>query len=147
MRVGITGRGGCAAEKFRSAVEAAPAAMILTGPGGRVEFANAETERMFGYRVDELVGKPVDILVPACARRRHASLRRTFLANPSKRPMGTGRDLKAVRRDGTEFPVEIGLTPIDADDGFLILATVVDISARHDVEEALSNRAMGRKNQ
>ncbi len=118
MRVGITGRGGCAAEKFRIAVEAAPAAMILTGPGGEVQFANAETERMFGYRVDELVGKWVDILVPACARRRHASVRRTFLANPSKRPMGIGRDLKAVRRYGTELPLEIGLTPIGPMMGF-----------------------------
>src|SRR5208282_3405885 len=97
---------------FRLAVESSPAAMIVAGQDGAIHFANAETSRMFGYQTQELVGQTIDILVPMRFRPTHLSLRQGFLAYPSKRPMGIGRDLKATRRDGSEFPVEIGLTPI-----------------------------------
>ncbi len=126
---------------FRLAVESSPAAMIVTGQDGAIQFANAETSRMFGYQTQELAGQNIDILVPTRLRANHLSLRRGFLANPSKRPMGIGRDLKATRRDGSEFPVEIGLTPIKTLKGLLVLATVLDISARREAELSLAQRA------
>jgi len=82
--------------------------MIMTNPDGVVKFANAETERMFGYAIDELIGQSIDLLVPARLRSNHAALRRGFFSDPSKRPMGAGRDLKGTRKDRTEFPVELG---------------------------------------
>ncbi|WP_159727450.1 PAS domain S-box protein [Methylosinus sp. Ce-a6] len=128
-------------DQFRLAVESAPAAMIVSGADGLIQFVNAETEHMFGYRSDELVGKSIDILVPARLRATHSSLRQSFFARPSKRPMGVGRDLKATRRDGSEFAVEIGLTPIESESGPIVLATVLDITARREAENALSQRA------
>jgi PAS domain S-box-containing protein len=128
-------------DHFRLAVESAPAAMIVSDAEGVILFVNAETERMFGYGSGELVGMSIDILAPAHVRTSHARLRRSFLAAPSKRPMGVGRDLRASRRDGSEFPVEIGLTPIETDHGMVVLATVLDITARREAESALSQRA------
>jgi PAS domain S-box-containing protein len=115
--------------------------MVMTGPEGVIEFANAETERMFGYPVEELIGQSIDLLVPTRLRGAHAGLRRGFLASPSKRPMGAGRDLKGTRKDGVEFPVEIALTPIDSENGLIVLATVVDITARRKAETDLAQRA------
>jgi PAS domain S-box-containing protein len=126
---------------FRQAVEASPAAMIVSGVDGLIQFANAETERMFGYSTDELVGQPIDILVPNSMRSGHKFLRRDFFDNPSKRVMGIGRDVKAVRRDASEFPVEIGLTPIETEEGVAVLATVLDTTPRREAEAALAQRA------
>jgi PAS domain S-box-containing protein len=128
-------------DHFRLAVESAPAAMIVSDTAGIIQFVNAETERMFGYSSEELLGKSIDILLPERMRAAHAGLRQSFFANPSKRPMGVGRDLKAARRNGSEFPVEIGLTPIETAAGKVVLATVLDITARRDAENALSQRA------
>ncbi len=128
-------------ELFRMAVESSSAAMIVTRPDGAIQFANAETERMFGYRARELIGQSIDILVPMRFRQSHVSLRKGFFESPSKRAMGVGRDLKAIRRDGAEFPVEIGLAPIKTARGPLILATVLDITARREGELALAQRA------
>jgi PAS domain S-box-containing protein len=128
-------------DHFRLAVESAPAAMIVSDAEGVILFVNAETERMFGYGSGELVGKSIDILAPPQVRTTHARLRHSFLSAPSKRPMGVGRDLKAARRDGSEFSVEIGLTPIETETGMVVLATVLDITARREAENALSQRA------
>ncbi len=119
---------------FRLAVEACPAAMILVDGGGVVLLVNVECERMFGCSRAELVGGPIERLVPVSGRAAHGDLRDAFAARPSKRRMGEGRDLRAVRADGTEFPVEIGLTPID---GLGVLAFVVDISARLAAERSI----------
>ena len=128
-------------DRFRLAVNASPAAMIMIDSAGVIEFANAETERMFGYSVEDLIGQSIDMLVPTRFRGAHAGLRRGFFANPSERPMGAGRDLNGTRKDGAEFPVEIALTPIDAQDGPIVLATVVDITARTQAETELARRA------
>jgi PAS domain S-box-containing protein len=128
-------------DRFRLAVDASPAAMIMTDSEGVIEFANAETERMFGYAGQELIGQSIDLLVPAHVRGTHAALRRGFVADPSKRPMGAGRDLNGTRKDGVEFPVEIALTPIDAHSGLIVLATIVDITARRRAEIELAQRA------
>ena len=128
-------------DRFRLAVDASPAAMIMVDAEGRIEFANAETERMFGYSMDELIGQSIDVLVPARLRGAHVGHRRGFFADPSARPMGAGRDLNGTRKDGREFPVEIALTPIDAESGPIALATIVDITERRKTAEELAQRA------
>lgn len=128
-------------DRFRLAVDASPAAMIMVDPDGVIAFANAETERMFGYPIDDLVGRSIDTLVPVRSRAAHAELRNGFFAQPGDRPMGVGRDLHGTRKDGAEFPVEIALTPIEAAEGVVALATVVDITARQKAERDLEERA------
>ena len=130
-------------DMFRLAVEACPAAMILVDDAGTILLVNQECERMFGYGRGRLVGASVDILVPIATREGHEARRRTFVGDPSKRRMGAGRDLRATRADGREFPVEIGLTPIA---GVGVLAFVVDISARVEAEAAI-RRYTGRLEQ
>ena len=115
--------------------------MIMIGSDGVIQFMNSETERMFGYPTEELIGQSIDVVVPAHFRDRHAALREAFMANPIKRPMGSGRDLTAVRRDGTAVPVEIGLTPIQTSNGIVVLATIVDISDRKKIENAIMQHA------
>jgi PAS domain S-box-containing protein len=128
-------------ELFRLAIEASPTAVIVTDVEGRIRFANAETLRIFGYEASELLGMTINSLIPRNLRESHARLHRDFFNNPSKRAMGVGRDLRAVRRDGSEFPVEIGLTPIETANQTFVLATVLDIAARRESEAALARRA------
>ena len=113
----------------------------MVDASGTIEFASAETARMFGYAIHELIGQSIDRLVSTRLRAAHAGLRQGFFAHPSKRPMGGGRNLHAKRKDGAEFPVEIGLTPIDTAGGTMVLATVVDITARRQAELALAQHA------
>ena len=124
-----------AEERFRLAVEAAPAAMIMVDQHGTIVLANALTERLLGYTQDEIVGQPVERLVPPRFREHHPAFRATFLAAPTQRLMGAGRDLYALRKDGTEVPVEIGLSPIETHDGTFVLAAVTDITARRHIED------------
>ena len=90
---------------------------------------------MFGYSRSDLLGKPVEMLVPERYRRNHPGLRAGFFCNPVSRPMGAGRDLFGLRKDGSEFPVEIGLSPIATEAGTMVLSAVVHISARKRLEE------------
>src|SRR5271166_1764520 len=125
-------------QRFRLVVEAAPNAMVMIDRAGKIAMINAHAERLFGYSAAELVGQPVEILVPERFRGHHPELRRTFFADPRPRPMGAGRDLYALRKDGREFPVEIGLNPIETEEGTMVLsAIVVDIAARKAAEFAL----------
>ena len=117
-------------DRFRRMMEAAPSAMIMTGAAGLIEMVNLETERMFGYRRAELIGQSIDILVPSRLRGQHHHHRSAYSADPRPRPMGNGHDLFAVRKDGTEFQITIGLNPIEADDGPKVVSAIVDISAR-----------------
>jgi PAS domain S-box-containing protein len=130
-----------AEEKFRLAVEASPSGIVLVDGEGKIVLVNAHVEELFGYRREELVGKLVDILVPERLRAGHPAHRAKFVAKPEAVVIGAGRELFARRKDGSQFPVEIGLNPIDTPDGILILAAVVDISARKVAEaEALHHR-------
>jgi PAS domain S-box-containing protein len=130
-----------AEEKFRLAVEASPSGIVLVDSEGKIVLVNAHVEELFGYRREELVGKLVDILVPERLRAIHPAHRGKFVAKPEAVVIGAGRELFARRKDGSEFPVEIGLNPIDTPDGMLVLAAVVDISARKIAEaEALQHR-------
>jgi len=130
-----------AEEKFRLVVEASPSGIILVNDRGRIALVNSQTEKLFGYGREELVGKPVEILVPERFASRHPDHRGEFLGAPTARAMGAGRELFARRKDGSEFPVEIGLNPIQTPDGILVLAAVLDISARKLAEaEAVKHR-------
>ncbi|MBU0724150.1 MAG: PAS domain S-box protein [Alphaproteobacteria bacterium] len=121
--------------RFRLVVEAAPNAMVMIDPDGKIEMVNAQAERVFGYGRDELLGHPVEMLVPERFRHQHPGLRKAFFADPQSRPMGAGRELYGLRKDGTEFPVEIGLNPIETDEGTMVLSAIVDISTRKRLED------------
>jgi PAS domain S-box-containing protein len=123
--------------RFRVVVEASPHGMVMVDPGGRMVLVNREIERLFGYTREELLGQPIEILVPARTRAHHPSLRTTFQGSPQSRAMGAGRDLFGRRKDGSELPVEIGLNPIETEEGLFVLASVVDISPRKQAEEEL----------
>jgi PAS domain S-box-containing protein len=126
---------GESAERFRQVVESAPNAMVMVDQDGMIEMVNAQTERVFGYARAELLGQPVEMLVPERFRLSHPGMRRSFFTEPRSRPMGAGRDLYARRKDGSEVPVEIGLNPIETDRGTMVLSAIVDISERKRHEE------------
>jgi PAS domain S-box-containing protein len=125
-----------AEKRFRLAVEAAPSGMIMADSEGRIILLNAYTEKLFGYGRDELTGQKLEMLVPERFRGKHSGLRAGYITQPTIRPMGVGRDLFALRKDGSEFPVEIGLSPIATDQGTMVLAAIVDITERKQSEEA-----------
>jgi diguanylate cyclase (GGDEF)-like protein/PAS domain S-box-containing protein len=120
--------------QFRNLLEAAPDAMIVAGADGRIALVNAQTEKLFGYEREELIGQPVETLVPARFHGVYNGHREAYVSDPHPRPMGADLDLRAVRRDGTEFPVEISLSPLETDEGPLVTAAVRDISDRRRVE-------------
>ena len=124
-----------AEEKTRLMVELAINAMILVDARGLLVQVNPQTEKLFGYSQEELLGKPVEMLVPESFQQKHPAQRDKFFANPSVRDMGAGRDLHARRKDGTEFSVEIGLNPIDIGDELLVIGSIVDITERKRAEE------------
>lgn len=122
-------------KRFRRIVEASPSALVMIGEDGRIEMVNDQAERLFGHNRADLIGQPVELLVPVRFRSHHPQLRRSFYGAPLARPMGAGRELFGLRRDGTEFPIEIGLNPIETDDGMKVLSAIVDITARRRLEE------------
>jgi PAS domain S-box-containing protein len=121
-------------ERFERVVEAAPSAMVMINIDGTIEMVNAQAERVFGYPREEMLGRPVEMLVPERARHGHPKLRSDFFSQPVSRPMGAGRDLFGRRKNGSEFPVEIGLNPIETDEGVMVLSAIVDISDRKNKE-------------
>jgi PAS domain S-box-containing protein len=123
-----------AEERFRLAVDAAPNAMIMVNAEGKIELINPEVESVFGYSRQELVGRPVEILIPNRFRSEHPSYRRGYLAEPKVRAMGAGRELYGRRKDGSEVPIEIGLSPLHTSGGLFVLASIVDISQRRQTE-------------
>ncbi|MFZ6653952.1 PAS domain-containing sensor histidine kinase [Undibacterium sp. TJN19] len=126
--------------RFRQVVEAAPNAMVMIDKHGHIEMLNAQAEQIFGYSRSELMGKPMEILIPQRFRHHHPGLRSDYFADPSTRAMGSGRDLFGLRKDGSEFPVEIGLNPIETADGIKVLSAIVDISERKRFTDELSRR-------
>jgi len=119
------------------AVEAAPNGMVLVDANGRITLVNAQVEKLFGYAREELLGQPVEVLVPERFRARHPEHRTAFLVNPQVQAMGAGRDLCAVRKDGSELPVEIGLNPIPTEAGTIVMASVIDITERQRTEQEI----------
>jgi PAS domain S-box-containing protein len=124
-------------EKFRLVVEASANAIVMVNDRGQIVLVNQQTENLFGYSRDELIGQTVEILVPERFRGDHCGHRAAFTAAPQARSMGARQDLYARRKDGSEVRVEIGLNPIRTQEGLLVLTSIVDISARKQAEEAL----------
>jgi len=120
---------------IRVLLESAPNGFVLVDEKGTIKLVNASAEKLFGYSREELVGRPVESLVPEHYGSEHRKVRAAYQEKPEVRLMGLGRDLSGRRKDGSEFPVEIGLNPVGADTRPAVLATVMDISARKQAEE------------
>lgn len=126
---------------FRLALDAAPCAMVVVDQRGAIKLVNRAAEQMFGYRHDELLERPVESLVPLDAQDGHVRHRSEFLLSPKPRPMGQRRDLSARRRDGSTFPVEVGLNPVRIDHEWLVVGAIVDLSERRRAEERLAEQS------
>jgi PAS domain S-box-containing protein len=129
--------------RFRLMVEHAPNAMVMVNSSGKIVLMNSESEKLFGYQRDELLGQPIETLVPESSRRSHPTLREAFLAAPTAGQMGVGRELRAQRKDGSQFPVEIALNPIETPDGIFILSTIIDITFHRQKLESVGVLANG----
>jgi PAS domain S-box-containing protein len=121
----------------RSVLESAPDAMIIIDDAGAVQFANRQVQELFGYDPQEIAGQPIELLLPERFRTRHVAHRRDYTSSVRVRPMGAGLDLFARRRDGSEFPVEISLSPIQQDGRVLVAAAIRDVTERKHVEQEL----------
>jgi len=121
--------------KFRGLLEAAPDALVIVGRDGCIQLVNGQTERLFGYSRDELLAQRIELLVPARYRAAHPGHRAGYFDDPHARPMGAGLELHGVRKDGSEFPVDIKLAPIETPEGMLVTAAIRDVSDRKKAEE------------
>jgi protein-histidine pros-kinase len=119
---------------FRNLLESAPDAMIIVDQAGKIAIVNDQTEKMFGYRRDKMLGQPIEMLIPAKLHKAHVEHRRDYTSNSHVRPMGTGMDLRGRRRDGSEFPVEISLSPVKSASGTFVSSVIRDVTDRKKME-------------
>ena len=129
--------------RFHGLLEAAPDAIVCVDAEGRIVLVNGQTERMFGYERSDLIGQPVETLVPDSQRAVHPARRATYVADPKPRPMGAGMELAGRRSDGSEFPAEISLSAVDSDDGLLVVAAIRDVTDRKRAEAQVPRPARG----
>jgi PAS domain S-box-containing protein len=120
---------------FQLIVESSPNAIILVNQVGKIAYINMQTEKLFGYLRTELIGQKVEQLIPERFKKNHPGFRDLFFNSPAVRSMGAGRELFALRKDGNEFPIEIGLNPVITVEGTLVLASIIDITERKNAEE------------
>lgn len=123
---------------FRTLLDAAPDAMIVVGADGRIAIVNTEAEKMFGYPRERMLGERIEMLLPDRYRTRHVQHRARYADAPRVRAMGTGMELAGLRSDGTEFPVEISLSPIDSGSGSFVASVIRDVTERYQIEQALT---------
>ena len=128
--------------RLEAIVESSPMAMIVTDRAGRIVQINTQAEKVFGYQREELVGQVVELLVPERSRVGHIAQRERFMMNPSLRP-GSGRELLGRRKDGTEFPIELGLSPLKSEEGCFVVGVIVDITERKRQMERLQAILLG----
>lgn len=124
--------------RLRQVIEAMPNGIIMVNDQGTIEIVNAQAEKIFGYNRSELLGKLIEHLIPQDTAEKHSHNRDSFFTNPSPRTMGAGRELFGLRKDGKEFPLEIGLAPVNTKEGIKVLASIVDITARRNSTIALN---------
>lgn len=135
-------------DRFRKVIEAAPNGLVMVNYKGTIVLCNAQVEELFGFKKDELIGHPIDMLIPSRFRHNHASYVSGFMQKPEARQMGAGRDLFGLRKDGSEFSIEIGLSPIHIGNEIYVLSSIVDITKRKTMEDQLRHysKVMEQKN-
>ncbi len=123
--------------RLHQVIESAPNGLLMMDQHGKIVLCNAQIEFLFGYRREELFGMKIEILIPERFRQKHPDYRTGYFVKPETRQMGAGRDLSGLRKDGTEFPVEIGLNPVRTDEGQFVLASIIDITERNKIAKEL----------
>ncbi|MBI2820621.1 MAG: PAS domain S-box protein [Acidobacteria bacterium] len=126
-----------AEEKFQALLESAPDALVIVDNGGKICIVNSQTEKLFGYTREELIGRTLEMLIPERLRARHPLHRAGYLLNPKRRPMGEGLELYGLHKDGHEVPVDVALSPLHAESGLLVTAAIRDITQRKQAEEVM----------
>lgn len=127
-------------EKVQMAIDASASGMVMVNASNEIVLVNRKVSMMFGHAEPDLIGQPIEVLIPERYRRRHGVYRNSYLTDPTQRPMGGGRPLHGMRADGTEFPVEIGLTPVEDNGAPMVLATIIDVTERVRAEESIKRQ-------